>query len=413
MAVGRAVLDWLSDYNTTMENAVRLSAYKVALDKGMPKEQAASIAKNLTVNFNRKGAVSAQAGALYAFFNAAVQGTARMAETMRGPAGKKIFYGGLIVGAAQAMLLAAAGFDEDEPPAFMRERNLIIPVGDKKFVSIPMPLGFHVIPNTSRVLTEWALSGWKNPAKRVTQITGALLDAFNPIGNAGWSMQTLAPTAVDWLAALAENKDWTGKRIALEDRSDLAPTPGYTRAKETSTWLSKQMAYYLNLASGGTKYKKGELSLTPDQIDYLIGFATGGVGRELMKAEQTATSAVTGEDLPPYKVPLLGRFYGDAESKAAESNRFYENLRRMNEHEAEIKGRRENRENPGEYRAENPESRLIFLANKTERDVQKMRQRRREMLEKGASKESIQLIEQRIAARMKRFNDRVREVAEQ
>jgi hypothetical protein len=38
-----------------MENAIRLSAYKVGLDKGMSKEQAASLAKNLTTNFNKKG----------------------------------------------------------------------------------------------------------------------------------------------------------------------------------------------------------------------------------------------------------------------------------------------------------------------------------------------------------------------
>ena len=171
---------------------------------------------------------------------------------MRGPMGKKIVYGGLVLGAAQAMLLAAAGFDEDEPPDFQRERNVIIPIGGKKYIAIPMPLGFHVIPNTSRVLTEWALSGWKNPSKRVAQITGSFLDAFNPIGNAGWSLQTLAPTSVDWLAALAENKDWTGKRIALKDRSDLAPTPGYTRTKETATWLSLTVHMLLLVAIAAT-----------------------------------------------------------------------------------------------------------------------------------------------------------------
>ena len=53
------------------------------------KQQAASIAKNLTVNFNRKGQIATQAGALYAFFNAAIQGTTRLAQTLRGPAGSK------------------------------------------------------------------------------------------------------------------------------------------------------------------------------------------------------------------------------------------------------------------------------------------------------------------------------------
>ena len=60
---GKVVFDALSDYNTAMENGVRLSAYAAAREKGMSIEQAASLAKNLTVNFNRKGDVTTQMGA--------------------------------------------------------------------------------------------------------------------------------------------------------------------------------------------------------------------------------------------------------------------------------------------------------------------------------------------------------------
>lgn len=407
---GRAMFDWLSDYNETMENAVRLAAYKAAKDKGLSNQQAASVAKNLTVNFNRKGQIATQAGALYAFFNAAIQGSTRLVQTLTGPAGKTIIGGGLLLGVIQAVMLAAAGYDDDEPPEFVRERSFIIPLPDGKYLTIPMPLGYNVIPNTSRVMTEFVLSGYRDPAKRVAQITGALLETFNPIGNAGWSVQTIAPTFADPLVALAENRDWTGKDIAKKDRSNTNPTPGYTRAKETASWFSKELSYYLNLASGGTKYKPGFLSPTPDQIDYLIGQVTGGVGREALKIEQTIASTVTGEELPPYKIPLAGRFYGDTKSASAESNRFYENITRLNEHENEIKGRRENRENPGEYLRENPEARLYQFANKIEQDVTKLRKRRRELLERGASKESIKMIETQITNRMKRLNDRVKAV---
>ena len=77
-----AVADWLSDYNEAMENATRLAAYKAALDNGMSKERAASLAKNLTVNFNRKGTAHARTGCAVRLFNAAVQGTTRMAQTL-------------------------------------------------------------------------------------------------------------------------------------------------------------------------------------------------------------------------------------------------------------------------------------------------------------------------------------------
>jgi hypothetical protein len=48
----------------------------------MTPQRAASLAKNLTVNFNRKGQATANANALYAFFNARVQGTTRMMDVL-------------------------------------------------------------------------------------------------------------------------------------------------------------------------------------------------------------------------------------------------------------------------------------------------------------------------------------------
>lgn len=402
------LFNWLSDYNETMENAVRLAAYKAAKDKGLSAAKAADIAKNLTVNFNRKGQVATQVGALYAFFNAAMQGTLRMYQTLTGPAGKAIVGGGLTLGVVQALALAFAGFEDEEPPTFVKERNLVIPLAGGKYLTVPMPLGYNVIPNTSRILTEWMLSGGKNTTKRVADLTGAFMETFNPVGNAGWSVQTLTPTIVDPVAALTENRDWTGKPIARQDMSGLNPTPGYTRAKDTASVFSKELSYFLNLASGGTKYQKGLISPTPDQLDYLIGQLTGGVGRELLKVEQTVTSSVTGEELPPSKVPILGRLYGDTKAGASESAKFYDNLVRLNAHENEIKGRAKNREKPDAYIREHPEARLVPLANKVERTVRDLRTRKRELLERDAPPEQIKRVEEQIKLQMKNFNDRVR-----
>lgn len=406
------VFNWLSDYNQTMENAVRLSAYKVAKEQGMTKQQAASLAKNLTVNFNRKGQIGRQAGALYAFFNAAVQGTARMYETLKGPAGKTIIFGGLVLGSAQAALLAAFDFDEDEPPDFVKERNIVIPTGGSKYITVPMPLGYNVIPNTSRILTEWTMSGFKDTHKRVAQITGAALDMFNPIGNAGWSIQTLAPTVADPFVALAENRDWTGKPIAKEDISNLDPTPGYSRSKETASYISKAMAKFLNGATGGTDYTPGGASPTPDQIDYLIGQLTGGVGRELLKAEQAVTSQFTGEELPIYKIPLVGRFIGDSEGQAAERNRFYNNIILLNKHEREIKGRQKDRVPARDYLMEYPEARLYSYANQVERNIRTLRKRRDVLIEQDAPKERVKQVENQMTIQMKKFNERVKSAQE-
>jgi hypothetical protein len=61
---------------------VRLSAYKNARERGMSQNAAASLAKNLTVNFNRRGSWGVAMNSMYLFYNASVQGTARIFMAM-------------------------------------------------------------------------------------------------------------------------------------------------------------------------------------------------------------------------------------------------------------------------------------------------------------------------------------------
>lgn len=426
------LFDWLSDYNQAMEGATRLAAYKVALEQGLSKQQAASIAKNLTVNFNRKGQAGMQMGALYAFFNASVQGTTRMGQVLFDTnggtsltltkAGKRIIAGGLLLGMLQALVLAAAGFDDDEPPKFVRERALIIPTGwltgKKDYISVPMPLGWHVLPNIGRMAAEYAMSGFKDPGKRVARLLGTLADAFNPVGNAGLSLQTVAPTAIDPLVALAENRDWTGKPIAKPSFDPVVPGPAL--AKDTASSPSKWISEAINWMSGGTKHVAGAISPTPDQIDYLLGQVTGGVGRELGKAEQTIMAGVTGESLAPHKIPLVGRFYGNADGPSGQATKFYENLNRIAEHEAQIKGLMKDQgqaKTPAErselkaeieaYKADHPDWSVVGLANGMERLVRELRNQKRALLKADASRDRIKEVEAKITAEMTRLNEAV------
>jgi hypothetical protein len=420
--VAQAMFDWLSDYNTAMENAVRLSAFKVALDQGMSEERAASLAKNLTVNFNRKGASSPTLQTLFAFFNAAVQGTARLAETLRGPSGKKIMAGGLAIGVAQAIALAMAGYDDDEPPEFLKNKNLIIPVPfTGNYLIIPMPLGFNVFPGVGRLTTEFVLgkagliTGSKSAGDKLVSVGSLILDAFNPLGS-GSVLQMVTPTVADPAFAIAANRDAFGRPISKEDRA-TAPTPGYSRSRETASWFSKQLAEFLNYVSSpsGTKYTKGLISPTADQIDYLIGQYTGGVGREILKTAQYGSAVVTGEtgDVPSYKVPIAGKLFGETESPSAISAKFYDNVIRLAEHENEIKSRIKNKESATEYKAEHPETRFISRVNNLENQITAINKQKKELQEKDAPKERIKRLDERKTKLMKDFNDKIKNLERQ
>lgn len=402
LALGKGIFGWLSDYNETAENAVRLSAYKVARDKGMTPDQAASIAKNLTVNFNRKGQSGAQLGALFAFFNASVQGSARLAETLRGPAGKQIIGGGLLLGMLQAALFATAGWDDDEPPQFVRERNLLVPLPDGKYIAVPMPLGFHVLVNMGRIPTEWALGGMRNTSSHLIDMASLFIGAFNPVGGSDVPA-AVTPTAGDPFVDLWLNRDFTGQKIYREDLNSLDPTPGFTRSRQTANIIAQTLAEWTNLASGGTDYSPGKFSPTAEHFEYLTGQITGGVGREIMRATEFADAAINGDDIPAHKIPLVGKFYGNTGSDFAEANRFYNNVQQMNIHENEILGRAKNGGDVDGYIDENPGAELYLSAGKFERAVAKLRKERQTM-----TGEDRRQIDADIQSLMREFNEEVR-----
>ena len=401
-----AVIGGLTDFNDMMENAIRLSAYKVALDKGLSKQKAAIIAKNLTVNFDKKGAKTAQVNALYAFFNASVQGTERIYQTIKGPKGKMIIGGGILAGMVQAVMLAGAGYDDDDPPEFVREKNFIIPLVDGTYLTVPYPLGYNVLPNSGRIVMDFMLHGGRNPGKHAVNFLSSVVNSFNPLGSTGFSMQTIMPTVLDPLAALAENKDAFGRPISRKDRA-TAPTPGYTRSRDTSTEISKGLSYFLNLASGGSKYQKGYISPTADELDFIAGQVGGGLYREVTKAGKAVSSLFTGEEIPTYQRPVVGRFVGATGSQASVAQSFYNNVTRMTDHENEIKGRMKNREDIEGYLEDYPEARLWKRANTIENKVNELNKRKRMFIERGFPKERVQAIDAQKTLLMQRFNDQV------
>lgn len=416
------VKDWVSNANDVLENAVRVSTYREALDKfkseykgEIParelenmKEKAANIAKNITVNFNRKGTAGVTAGALYAFFNASAQGTAKLYETLKGPLGKKIVAGGIALGIAQAVWLAMAGFDEDEPTEFIKQKNLIFPTGDGKYVMWPMPFGFNVFPNIGRLLTETVTKAARgqNVSDKLFDTITMLANAFNPLGGGGLA-QMITPTVGDPLMALVENRDAFGRPISRESRG-TAPKPGYTISRDPSPSISQYLAEFINNVSFGDKDKRGWVSPTADQIDYLAGQIGGGVYRELSKIGKAGKSVVTGEEMQDSQIPVYGKIAGDINSKQAISQRFYSNVKTMSEHEDAIKGRISRKENVSQYMRENPEASLWRRANTLENEISKLNARRRELVKKSAPIEEIKRIDDQKTRRMKEFNDRVR-----
>jgi hypothetical protein len=382
--------------NETAELATRTMVFQKAAEKfmadGQPRDvalkMAANIAKNASTNFNRRGNLSGVANQLFPFFNAAAQGSARLAETLfeketyttnraghvvvdqktrLTPFGQKALAAIASAGVLQAALLLAAGFKEDDIPEAIRDRAFIVPTGGKSYIAIPMPHGFNMILNFGREMTSAAVAtaqgDFKKAGKHMANGTARQLFALNPTGSAGNWTTDLAPAIIDMPLSLAMNKDAFGRPIAREDIDQTNPTPGFTRAKEGASGFGRSFVRGMNAITGGNDYQKGIFSPTPDQVDFVTGQLTGGVGREAGKLGSTAwqgvqtAAGVPTEAIPLHKRPLISRIMGDAGSPTALRGQLFTARTEINEKYAQYKGllTEGKRDEAEAYLAKNPE----------------------------------------------------------
>ena len=227
-----AVKSFIENANTGVENAVRLSAYKNAREAGMSKAQAASLAKNLTVNFNRRGAWGVGMNSLYLFYNASVQGSARLFIAMKHKRVQAILAGAVAMGFALDALNMMLSGDDDDGESFYdkisdfdKSRNLIvmIPDGGGKHIKIPLPYGYNAFFAMGRTASE--ISSGKRWQHSMASLLTTIVDSFNPIGGSDNIASFLSPTIGDPIVDLTRNRDFADRPIMPEQNQYGPQTP--------------------------------------------------------------------------------------------------------------------------------------------------------------------------------------------
>ena len=143
----------------------------------------------------------------------------------------------------------------------------------------------------------------------------------------------------------------------------------------------------------------------------MVGQLIGGVGRELLKVEQTIAASFTGEDLPAYRAPVLGRLYGNTHGATGNSDKFYDNIRTVNMVEREVKGRARADDDADGYIERGPLEQLVGTGNAAEKRIREMRQYRRQLITEGLPgfRDQAREANEQIGAVMADFNKQARE----
>jgi hypothetical protein len=412
----RTTFEFIEDLNGAVENATRLSAYKAALDAGMTRDAAARLAKNLTVNFNRKGQLGPVANSLYLFYNASVQGSHRFLRAMKSPRVRQIMGATAAFGYGLAAMNRAVGGEDDDGedkwdkiPEWEKARNLIIllPGGSGKMIKIPLPYSYN-IPYLIGSEMESAVNSKKPASSSALNVVEAILSSFNPVGDVDFeadSAQTIgkmiAPTAVDPALDIAFNRNFFGAPINPENSPfDKVPEPDSQMAFPSTSPIAVGLAELLNTATGGDALRPGAIDISPGSMVYVFDYLTGGTGGFVERAATAVTLAAKGEEVPLRTIPFLRVGLSELSDRRVTDTYF-----RVRD---DVELRAEMTRLPGEYDAEElafaaPGRRLEPLLKVTDRQLSVLRKQRKAAKAAG-NDERVKAIEAQQRALQLRFN---------
>lgn len=308
------VLGFIERVNLAVDNAVRLAAYVEARKQGWSEADAASLSKNLTVNFNRRGEWGASINALYPFANAGIQGTQILFRAMTSKRMAKYAVGLIALGLLNDQINAALSEEDDDGelaydkiPDWKQQMNLVVMLGPDagNAATIWLPYGYNLFPYIGTQLGKIS-RGVKEPGDALADFAAAAFGAFSPLG--GRDVQSVVtPTMLDPINEMAMNQDWLGRPIRPESPYDDYGPDAYKYFSGVSN-TSRVASDVLNRASGGTIAEPGAIDVSPEYLDYAFGFATGGAGRFAGRATDLVGKLMTGQheeiedrDIPFYR----------------------------------------------------------------------------------------------------------------
>ena len=320
----KSVLKYVDDINDVVENSVRLVAYKMAKESGLSKPKSASIAKNLTVNFNRKGELGTNLNAVYMFYNASIQGSARMIKQL----GTSRKAQGIVTGIAGAGYLLDMWNRKQNAeayalvPQYVKDTNYILMNEDGTYETVKLPYGYNVFKSMGDLAGAME-HGEVTLSDLPSRMLSVSVNAFSPIGvDADDIIHTLVPTITKPIYEVITNKNFFGGNIAPSKNpftSEGADASSYFKSVNPAF---KAIATGMNSITGGTLHGSGMMDISPESIEHIGEFAVGGLGKLIGRGITTGDSLFNDKEVDMNKVPFSRLFYQTPREKA-EVNKVY------------------------------------------------------------------------------------------
>lgn len=338
----QCVAKWTEFGNRCAEDVSRFTTYMTSRQMGRSISRSISDAKEITVNFNKKGAGGLGATtfkSLFLFFNAAVQSLANFTNLAK--ANPKRFSAviggytaaGMLLPIMNNLLISMFGGDDDKDayenlPEWVRKNNFCFWLGGDKFLTIPIPIELRAFYGAGELFRSYAEGKGDNRnigMELMGQFTELL--PINPFGGGEWNIPkgtptknivgtiagNLMPDAGKPIYQVVQNKDFFGKPIYKDSFNELMPE--WTKAYAGTSKALVSSTKFLNEVTGGDKYERGALNINPAVLEHFFESYFGGLGKTINQTGKTI-SMIWDEDERMWRsVPVLNRFLSGGDEK--------------------------------------------------------------------------------------------------
>lgn len=255
--VGHTIMDGIEFLNRAIEDSNRFAVYMTSIQYGRSIDEAVNDAKDVTLNFNRKGTGEygwQMVRNLYLFINPAVQSLQTLGALAKHHPFKftavtaSWLASGVLVPIVNVALMSLLGGDDDKDKYWQftkwdRRNNLIMWVPfTHEYIKIPLAQEFRAFYGIGDMIASKMMGGelaeesWSQYAE---DLLGQVVDMLplDPTGYDGNIAVSLMPNAIRPVFELAFNVDFTGKPLFKETEYNKYD-PNFTKAYVgTPDWL--------------------------------------------------------------------------------------------------------------------------------------------------------------------------------
>nr|DAJ60186.1 MAG TPA: Large polyvalent protein associated domain 38 [Caudoviricetes sp.] len=351
--------------NRSAENCARFAAFVTSREFGRSIDRAIYDAKEISVNFNKKGSggkmvnangqtalgkIGAYLGGggrlLYVFWNAGIQGMTNFARQaklhpVKATAGASALMAlGYAIPMLAEMLGGGDGDDDDKNayynlPEYIRRSNICFYAGEQ-WVTIPLPIEYRAMYGMGElaygvISGNERYSGMELGLQMAGQVTQLL--PIDMLEGGGGISPFIPSAAKPFTEAYIMNKSWTGLPV-YKDTAFNKDDPEWTKAYASADKHLVDFAKWLNEISGGDDYKKGYIDINPAKIEYLLNGTFGGMFTFPNKLNKTGETIFGDREFEWRNIPIANRLIKSGDERTANRKLQNEYFKYLKEYES-------------------------------------------------------------------------------